>query len=254
MTDDHDPELDPELDPTEEARIRALLADLGEAPEAAATPPDVAARLDETRAGRVAERAEPEDEAPAVVVPLRRRWTSRAAVAAAAVIVIGAGGVAAANLGLFGGESDSMTSAGGASSSKTESQDDSGSAPSPSTPPGTSSGLLARDLPRLSAASFGADVKPLVESPQELRANQRKAAEDSAGGDTAAVGGCPGPSVGAGAQHLVVLYDGSPAALVVRPEQGGERLVEAWTCSGDRRLDSATVPVGVPTPGKSDSD
>ena len=251
MTDDHEPGLDPELDPTEEARIRALLADLGEAPETAAMPPDVAARLDETLAGLVAERADPEDEAPAVVVPLRRRWTSRAAVAAAAVIVIGAGGVAAANLGLFGGESDSMTSAGGGVAADTSTAE---SAPSPSTPPGTSSGLLARDLPRLSAASFGADVKSLVESPKELGAIQRKAAEDSAGGDTAAAGGCPGPTIGNGAQHLVVLYDGSPAALVVRPEQEGERLVEAWTCSGDRRLDSATVPVGVPTSGKSDSD
>ena len=54
------------------------------------------------------------------------------------------------------------------------------------------------------------------------------------------------------AQHLVVLYDGSPAALVVQPEKEGTRLVEAWTCGGDRLLDSATVPVGVPTSGKVD--
>ena len=104
MTDDH--EQDPALDPREDERIRALLAGLGTAPDASTMPPEVAARLDETLAGLVAERSGGcgcrAGEA-GTVVPLRRRWAPRAAAAAAAVIVVGAGGVAAANLGLFNG-------------------------------------------------------------------------------------------------------------------------------------------------------
>src|SRR6478672_12026110 len=99
MNDEH-------LDPEQEELVRALLAELGSAPDAASMPPDVAARLDETLAGLVAER----EEAPADVVPLRRRWAPRVAVAAAAVIVIGAGGVAAANLGVFNGTSNDTAS------------------------------------------------------------------------------------------------------------------------------------------------
>ena len=95
-------------------------------------PPEVAARLDETLAGLVAERAAESDqpEPDRTVVPLRRRWAPRAAAAAAAVIVVGAGGVAAANLGVFGGHNDSMTSADGAASSKAESGGDSAWKPS----------------------------------------------------------------------------------------------------------------------------
>src|SRR5690349_21400812 len=93
-------------DPDQE-RIRALLADLGAPrdPDAAAMPPEVAARLDETLAGLVAERTSTEEPATTVVVPLRRRWAQRGAAVAAAVIVLGVGGVAVANLG--GGADDS---------------------------------------------------------------------------------------------------------------------------------------------------
>ncbi len=56
MTDDH--EQDPALDPGEDERIRALLAGLGTAPDASTMPPEVAARLDETLAGLVAERSD----------------------------------------------------------------------------------------------------------------------------------------------------------------------------------------------------
>ncbi len=253
MTDDH-PEQDPDLDPGDEARIRALLADLGEGPDAASMPPDVSSRLDATLAGLVAERAEVptgSEEPAGTVVPLRRRWASRAAVAAAAVIVVGAGGVAAVNLGVFGGNDDAMKSAGGAASSTTESQHDS----APTAAPSTANGLLNQDLPQLSAARFDTQVTSLLGNPSARNElppgpNRREAGTSSAGGD--AVRGCPGPAVSDASRIRVVLYDGTPAALVVHPQRDRTRLVEAWTCTGDRRLDSASVPAGVPHSGKPD--
>src|SRR3954468_22545064 len=115
MNDEHDVEPYSPLDPEQDARVRALLADLGTAPDAATMPTEVADRLEETLAGLAAERRE----SAAVVVPLRRRWAPRAAAVAAAVVVVGAGGVAAANLGVFGGS----TSQGGSTADSATSGD-----------------------------------------------------------------------------------------------------------------------------------
>lgn len=240
MSDEH---LDPQQDPEQEERVRALLADLGSAPEAASMPPEVAARLDETLAGLVAER----EETAADVVPLRRRWAPRAAAVAAAVIVIGAGGVAAANLGVFNGSANDTTSsadssAGGGSSS-TESLDGAASTAPPSNPAAAPNALAAR-LPRVTAASFDSDVARLVQqrSPaQDSAANQRKS-ELGAASSQAADTACPGPSTDDGSTTTPVLYDGTRAVLVIHPAQGGERLVEAWACGGARVLDSVRVP------------
>ena len=260
MTDEH--ENDPRTDPEEDARIRALLADLGSerAPDAGSMPPEVAARLDETLAGLVAERAETGESADSNVVPLRRRWSSRATAAAAAVIVLGVGGVAVANLDGFAGSDDKSTSAGGgvAADSQAESEDsggDSGSAD----PEQPSSGLLSPDVPALTAASFDAQVTRLVAAgevpapaPANAMSSERKsdASGDDAVTDTAK-GGCPGPATKDGSRHTTVMYDGSPAALVVHPPRDGTRLVEAWTCTGAERLDSTRIPAALPTSGGS---
>ncbi len=52
---------------------------------------------------------------------------------------------------------------------------------------------------------------------------------------------CPGPKVTDGAVPSQVLYDGRPAVLLVHPERGGQQLVEAWNCAGDRKLASTTI-------------
>lgn len=249
MSDEHD------LDPEQE-RIRALLADLGstQAPEASSMPPEVAARLDETLAGLVAERSAPDESAPANVVPLRRRWAQRGAAAAAAVIVLGVGGVAVANL--VGGSTDGdQTSAGAADSATAEKDSGTASAPQDLDEPKT--GLISPDVPALTAASFDAQVTRLVRAgevpaPASGMAAERKSdlSGDGAVSDTAK-GGCPGPATKDGSQHSTVLYDGSPAALVVHPARGGEQLVEAWTCTGTQRLDSTRVPRTEPTSGGS---
>lgn len=260
-------ELDPELGPEEDARVRALLAELGTPPEAASMPPEVAARLDETLAGLVAERQEADQPAPAAeptrsnVVPLRRRWASRATAAAAAVIVVGVGGVAVANLGGFGGASDDSSTSAGAGSA------DSGGAESlaepspaaPSAPAGDQSGALRGGVPLLTSASFDAEVARLVSGNQDLSSldgsvtNERKSldqAERRALAD-AARSGCPGPTLSDGSTRTLVLYDDAPAVLVIHPVQSGERLVEAFGCGGARVLDSARVPAIPDTSGQS---
>lgn len=265
MNDEHDPELDlqqgPGLDPEQQARVRALLADLGTAPEAASMPPEVAARLEETLAGLVAERRAGQDapraETRSNVIPLRRRWARRAAAAAAAVIVVGAGGVAVANLDVFAGTNATSDSAAGGGQSKAESLDDSSSAtPPPSQPGGDLPGALRESAPRLTAASFDADVVRLVQGDRYARVpdgtvtNEGKALDRRAP-TYAAARGCPGPKVKDRAVKTLVLYDGTPAALVVHPERDGARLVDAWTCAGDRLLNRTQVPVTKDTSGQS---
>ncbi len=226
-------------------------------------PPEVAARLDETLAELVAEREAAED-APSEeashsnVVPIRRRWATRAAAAAAAVIVVGAGGVAVANLGVFGGNAANDSTAGaGSSTSKAESLDS--SAPPPAATPGDQSIAPAGgDVPALSAASFDADVTRLLRGREASLAaladkpnsSEDREAQQDAGGNYLRKSGCPGPAVTDGALATPVRYDAKVAVLLVHPASGGARLVDVWTCSGDRKLDSASVPVSDPTSGQ----
>ena len=142
----------PDLDPAQDARIRALLAELGSGPDGEPLPPEVAARLDDTLALLVAERgraggARPEDETTADnVVPLRRRWLPRAAVAAAAVIVLGAGGVFVANLGQMSGTG--LSSSSDSADKSTAEGQDSGGGSSSDSESGTDSGTGATAAPR----------------------------------------------------------------------------------------------------------
>ena len=101
----------------DDARIRALLAELGSGPDGEPMPPEVSARLDDTLARLVAERGE-QRPTPAVeqanVVPLRRRWASARHRRGGRRHRLAAGGVAAANLGVFdGATSDSSSSSAG---------------------------------------------------------------------------------------------------------------------------------------------
>ena len=249
----NDPEPDPELDPEQDARIRALLAEVGT--EDSTLPPEVAARLDETLAGLVAERQETVRETN--VIPLRRRWAPRAAAAAAAVIVIGAGGVAAANLGVFGGASSnsaSDSSAGGQAESFAGSAGDS-AAPSPA-PSKPHAQIGAAALPRIASASFDADVARLLHqaeasTPQDSTQNLRKAERN--GVMAGAVPGCTGPKAD-GSQRETVLYDGKQAVLVVHPPKQDQQLVVAWTCAGDHVLARTSVPVTSEPTGQSSPD
>ncbi len=253
MSDENDQQERPEDD----AHIRALLAELGSGPAGESMPPDVAARLDDTLARLVAERAAGgvagDDD---TVVPLRRRWVPRLTAAAAAVIVLGAGGVAASNLGVFGGSSSdsaSSSDAGGSSAAKSEAR-----SASPSDPDATArrDAERAQALPKVRSTAFASDVGSLVRLSRAgavapLTSDQKASggSESEAGGDTAsrspaaALGAlrCPGPEITDDAVPSPITYDGRVAVLVVHPPRDGKQLVEAWDCQGTRTLDSATL-------------
>ncbi len=253
----------------DDARIRALLAELGSGPDGRAMPPEVAARLDDTLARLVAER---ETEAASeghhegrhgTVVPLRRRWQQRATVAAAAVIVAGAGGVAAANLGVFGpGASVSSDSAGTADPERAESAPEPTTSAPESTPGSKAltdedsardSGLDVLALPQVRSSAFASDVSALLQRRTAVGgADEAPTPKSSQGlttpeqarqtpGPAARSDACPGPATTDGATANLVLYDGRLAVLVIHPEQADRRLVEVWTCGGDSRLAGTTI-------------
>jgi hypothetical protein len=249
---------EPSHEPENDARIRALLAELGSGPDGQSMPPEVAARLDDTLARLVAERGSTgldadEQSHAGNVVPLRRRWLPRAAAAAAAVIVLGAGGLAAANLGVFGNDSFNAATGGGSSDSKA---DDSSAGTGAEAPNSESAGQdegAATALPELSAGTFAADVAGLlqrrpamtIEPPASgapsAKPQQNRDAAKQGPADSRLSKECPGPSTSAGSVVHPVRYDGLPAVLVIHPEQGGRLLVQAWDCAGDRVLDSTTL-------------
>jgi hypothetical protein len=241
--------------PQDDARIRALLAELGSGPAGDPMPPEVAARLDDTLARLVAERdVVPERDAVAEpvarsggdgaqehgsVVPLRRRWASRLTVAAAAVVVVGVGGVTASSLGLLGGDSPTgansstdrnLTQGQDGAGGRAESDSGSGTAADPSAPLDDA----AKGGAVLSASTFAADVEAFLRN----RTGQAQPPETSR---SLRSSGCPGPRITDGAVPSRVTYDGRPAVLVVHPLRDGRRLVEAWTCTGDRTLDTTTL-------------
>lgn len=112
MNDQENPEHEPGFDDPAYDDLRALLAD---ARVTEPVPADVAALLEETLAALTADRrTEPvPDEAPARVVPLRRRsrFAPRLLAAAAAVVVVGAGGVGLAQVLSTQSASDDMVTA-----------------------------------------------------------------------------------------------------------------------------------------------
>jgi len=247
-----DPDLDPDLDPAQDARIRALLAELGSGPDGEPIPPEVEARLDDTLAMLVAERGRTDEEIPDEggsdnVVPLRRRWIQRATVAAAAVIVLGIGSVAVSNLGLMSGGDNSTADSAGESEQSSASE-----APDSSSDSDSSSDTGAATLPELSAASFASDVETLLKGRASMLTPEGEAAGDQPkqeNRDSAKPGApneltsraCPGPEITDGAVPNQVRYDGRLAVLLVHPESGGQQVVEAWNCAGNRKLASTTI-------------
>ena len=269
MNDEHDADpdditSDPEVEAEQDARIRALLAELGSGPDGEPIPPEVEARFDDTLALLVAERSRAaggpgeHESTTENVVPLRRRWLPRAGAAAAAVIVLGVGGLAVANFsGLSQSEQRSSSDSAGASAPEAESGADSKTGSEPESEPGSDSRTGATQLPDLSAASFESDVSVLLQGRASMLASEGEAAGEGEAGeepapssrDNALAGApgvlpsraCPGPEVTDGAAARQVLYDGRRAVLLVHPERGGRLLVEAWNCDGDRRLTSTKI-------------
>lgn len=239
-------------DHPEDGRIRALLADLGSGPEGRSLPPEVAARLDDTLARLVAERSASSadtGEPTGTVVPLRRRWFPRVTAAAAAVIVLGAGGVSAVNLGVFGGLSSDSKAGSASSDAGGTTAPESAPEVAPAQPQPPNGGVTpgkalggALDRPQVRAATFASDVIALLEqrgtpTPEQQEGSDTQLDQAEALRST----GCPGPVITDGAVPTRIRYDGSPAVLVIHPENSDGRLVEAWDCAGLTRLAGATL-------------
>jgi len=217
---DHEPDepelLETPLDASEDARIRALLAD---ARHTEAMPADVVARLDRVLDGLATERA---PVAPVIELARRRRTAAKLLVAAAAVVVAGVG-IGQVLQGVGGGTSAQDAGAPAADSQEVQAEGgDAGGAergpsldPDPAAPEAT-----AGNVARIGKAQFGADVR-LVRS--------RLGGDDAQGFAAAPDPACLPAPVGEGTV-LAVEYDGAAAALVLRPPAGDTQVVDLYLC------------------------
>lgn len=205
----------PDLRPGEETdRVRRLLADCGPEP----LPPEVAARLDDTLAALVAERAGAERLSPQPK-RARRRWpTVLVAAAAVCLIALGAG--------------DLVRSAGGGASTTSGQAASEAKAGGAADASGT---LVGRPpLPRLHTATLRADVARV--------ARQRQAGRTAPPAGPAAVA-CATPPHSPRQRVLLVRLDGDPASLVLDPVADGHRVARLYRCEAPgAALASVTVP------------
>ncbi|MET3961949.1 hypothetical protein ABIE44_001883 [Marmoricola sp. OAE513] len=266
-------EQEPDFDDAAHDALRGLLAD-ARADEP--LPPDVAARLDATLAGLVAARVAEEVEAVNTVVPLRRKpLAPRLLGAAAAIVLVGGIGVGLSQISTNGGDADSKSATasdagasreeapGAASDGVPETAAGSGGNPAApqelnqftSTPARfTAAGFdeqaaaYARTTTRLYDLSHGyADPPPTSAgkdgAKNDARATQKQRQDGitSLLADVAANASCAGPEVDDESVVVRILFDKSPATLVLRPQTKGGQVVEAWSCDGATRLASTTV-------------
>lgn len=248
----------------DETAVRRLLAD---ARAAGPVPPDVAARLDATLAGLVADReqeaAAAQDEVVAPVVPLtsRRRRTAAGLLVAAAAVVVG--GVAVGQYldrSPAGDASNANADAGavdrGAAADEQEAgatrEEPRGSAPGP--------GVTTLDQGDTLMALPPLKIKPPPVTPQ-VRPNHLRA--DLEWIQLAKLDGvrrgyylgsvavlprgfqCASAPWGAGI-HFGVRYEGRSAMAAYREPQGDNQVVEVLQCETAEVLRSTTLPSRVP--------
>lgn len=253
MTDQDLPNDEGEFDDPAYDAIRDLLA---AARVTEPVPDDVAARLDETLASLTADRRVEDvpDQAPSVVVPLRRRsrLAPRLLAAAAAVVVVGAGGVGLSQV-LSNTGADDMAST--PSAATAERSDDFGpAAPSapvprdavPEVAPGTvdlnSTLQNQRLLPKFTTTAFATQVAAF--DPADLRLAYT-AAESAAGGDQNLLRDLVG--TGASRSPAPSLTDGmtkdndGPAAA--KPQRHSFLSAAKAACPGPVGTDATLVPI-----------
>ena len=235
------------MTPEQEEKVRRLLAST---PAESGVPADVAARLDATLAGLVAERADVDPAAPATVDELaerrrRRRWP-RLLVAAATVSVVAYGvGVSLDGLSMSGGSADSATAARdeslaeGGDAPATDEEGAEGYAPEPDAT-GDSGGaradvLLTDEVVRLHRDSLTADVQRLLPVAAALD-RQARTPQETAG----FLSRCALPDTSRGDRLAAVRLDGKRATLVVRKAADGTHVAEVYSCADASRLLAVT--------------
>lgn len=247
--------------PPEQEAVRRLLAD---ARHDGPPPPEVVARLDDTLASLVSERAAGrtaeaatghDDRSPARVVDLgsrRRRVASLGLLAAASVVV--AGVAIGQVLPRSGGDDSSESSAGSASDSSLAdtptSEDDSGSGSGSGSGEGGDSGSASEPapeslksspgtpfagLPILSTADADLDDQVLA-----LRADGSSRREQLASLD--ALGRCDVPRAGRASGLVAAELDGQPGVVVFRRPTGEAQGVELYVCGQADPVRTITLP------------
>jgi hypothetical protein len=222
---------------------------LASTPAESGMPADVAARLDATLAGLVAERAAPapgpaDEPADELAERRRRRRWPRVLVAAATVSVVAYGvGISLDDLSVSGGSADSSTAArdetfaeGGAGDGPASAEKDAeGVAPQPGTT--TDSGATRYDLlltgrtVRLHRDSLSADVQRLLPVSADLDRRARSP-QETAG----LLGRCAVPDTSPGDRLAAVRLDGTRATLVLREAVDGTHVAEVYSCADASRL------------------
>lgn len=244
------------MTPEQEEQVRRALAST---PAAGPVPPEVAARLEDTLAGLVAERSDAPPDAgspPARVIALeerrRRRWP-RLLVAAAGISVLAYGaGIALDGLQVSGGSADSasagkpaMDSAGaGAGTDSVEGGSEAapGDAPTALVPdrngaqvPGSrvrAYTLIVPGTVRLHRDTLDQDVRRLLDDPQVTNDRAPQKTRSAAG----VLDSCELPDVGRGDRLAAVRLDGRPGTLVIRKATAGTRVAEVYSCGDGGRL------------------
>lgn len=254
------------MTPEQEEQVRRALA---AAPPVEGLPAEVAARLDATLAGLVAERATGETgPEPAAVTSLeerrRRRWPG-VLVAAAAVSALAYGvGTTLGGVGLSGGGSAESTAArdqtfSGAGADSADGGATGGGAEDAPEEPGAlvtdregalagsaadGRALLVAGTARLHRDSLREEVGRLVRDagPARTPASDADKTRDSAGFLDAR---CEQPDLARGDRFAAVRLDGRRATLVVRKAVGGTRVAEIYSCGdGSDLLAITQVPSG----------
>lgn len=243
----------PDLTPAQERAVRDLLA---RARHDEPVPDDVAARLDETLAGLVAERgadtvaehgADTSAERGATVTPLprRRRLVAIGLAAAAAVVV---GGVALPQV-LPQGEDASTGRAGSADGgARADRGADPGTArEGASGPPQAATGTPGLATPRVADATFRrdvlrarrlADLGVVATLDTESEYSGGAAERDSV---RALARQCRPAGTGPG-RLLVVRYAGQPALVVLRPPERGRQQAVLLRCGSDVPVRTVDLP------------
>lgn len=247
------PPPDPDLTPAQEHAVRSRLAD---ARHEGPIPDDVAARLDATLAGLVADRdgagaADVADPGERVVrLRSRRRKVTAGLLVAATVVVVG-GVVGGQILGdqvsvlpTLGGGSETSSDAGSAASEESggdaapaergarqrgdrdraDGIEDPTLTHSYESQSGTLDKRATRGAPEVDPSTFAADA-------ERLRGLAHAAATPSSRDNTRSSSAKIGCSVSAsGGRRVLVTYEGQPGVLVYRRPEGGRQQVELHLC------------------------
>lgn len=231
------------MTPEQEEQVRRVLAG---APAAGPMPPEVAARLDKTLAGLVAERRAAGDSTdssePAPLTDLEsrrrtRRWP-RLLVAAASVSVLGYGvGVVVDQMNGSGSAETSSAEAGasadfGAAGSKRDAE---------RLPEAVVDGRVQRlEVPpaeaRLHSDTLAADVRAVLEGAHPTRSYAMDSPGTAGGRELEELARCDLPVVTRRDQVALIRLEGRQATLVVHKEPDGVRVAEVYSCDDGHEL------------------